>query len=69
MFCAGTDGAQSTNLLLGIMGNRLYWGLESTEGQFDQQQQTNVEQGPPQAVRLLISDTHVELFLNGVLKA
>ena len=29
MFCAGTDGAKATNLLLGNTGNEFYSGLES----------------------------------------
>ena len=67
LFCAGTERAQSTNLVMGNMGNRFYWGTESTEGQLDNQQQINIEQGQPVAVRLSISDKQIELYCNDVL--
>ncbi len=67
LFCAGTESAQSTNLVMGNMGGRLYSGIESTDGLLDHEQQMTIDQGQSVAVRLSISDKQVELFFNDVL--
>jgi thiol-disulfide isomerase/thioredoxin len=67
MFCAGTDTGGATNLIVAAMGNRLYWGLESTEGQFEDQQQTETVQGQAVPVRIIVGESQVELHLNGSL--
>ena len=67
MFCAGTDGAKATNLLLGNTGNEFYSGLESAEGQFLNQVQTAITPGQPISVRLVIGDKFVDFHVNGVL--
>ena len=62
MFCAETDGAKSVNLMLARNGRTLTFGLESTEGQLESQQNTTLPKEPV-PVRLVVTDQQVELFL------
>ena len=41
LFCAGTDRAHSTNLMLQASGNRVIAGLEAGDGQLESQFQSN----------------------------
>jgi peroxiredoxin len=66
MFCAGADGTHAMNLLIGSTGNQFISGLESTEGQFDNQVQIKIRQGDPVSVRLEINESRVELFVNDI---
>jgi len=66
MFCAGTDSADSINLLLGNTGNQFIAGQELTEGQFDNQIQVRTTPGDSVAIRLMIGSNDVELFVNDV---
>jgi thiol-disulfide isomerase/thioredoxin len=66
MFCEGTDPASSTNVLFGTNGNEIMCGKEATEGQFDE---PRIEAMPPDgvvAVRLVIKDDGVDMYLNGL---
>ena len=62
MFCAETDGSKASNLMLARNGRTLTFGLESTEGQMESQQNTVLPEGPV-PVRLVVTDQQVELFL------
>jgi hypothetical protein len=64
LFCAGTDGTHSMNLLLGNTGNQFISGLEEVEGQFENQTQIKTTPGEPVTVRLSIGEKQVELFVN-----
>lgn len=66
LFCAGTDRAQSSNLLLSQMGPRVYVGMESSEGQMENQFQAMVPSGSPITIRLSILEKQVELQVNDV---
>jgi thiol-disulfide isomerase/thioredoxin len=65
MFCAGTDGSRSTNLLLALNGS-IYWGLETDDGQMLQNQRQLMLPGGSVVVRLVIDEKQVELQLNGL---
>jgi peroxiredoxin len=65
LFCAGTDPAKSVSLIVAHWGSRIYYGLESSEGQLQNQFQTNITSGEPLAVVLSIAERHIELQLNG----
>ena len=62
MFCADTDGSKAVNLVLVRSGETLSYGLETAEGQMENQQNANFpkEERP---VRLVVTDQQVELFL------
>ncbi|MES2571129.1 MAG: TlpA disulfide reductase family protein, partial [Verrucomicrobiota bacterium] len=64
LFCAGTDSARCPTLILSHWGNRIYYGLETGEGQLNPQQIacTSTEA----LVRLVIGEKHLELFLNNL---
>jgi len=64
MFCAGTDGAHSTNLVLGNTGNQFITALESGENQFEDQAQIRTKPGEPISVRLKLEEDQVEVFVN-----
>jgi len=67
MFCAGTDPARSTNLLVmpGINGG-ITCGIEAGNDQIDEPRvQVGVPSGDAVAVRLVIQENEVELYLNG----
>ena len=66
MFTSKTDSARGINLLLGSTGNQFLSGLESTQGQFDNQVQIRTNPGDPVNVRLEIGEDQVELFVNDV---
>jgi thiol-disulfide isomerase/thioredoxin len=66
LFCAATDATKSTNLIIANFGDSVYWGMETSEGQMDQQQQSKVVSGEPVIVRLVIREKQVDLHLNGV---
>ncbi|MDB6171141.1 MAG: TlpA family protein disulfide reductase [Chthoniobacteraceae bacterium] len=66
MFCAGMDASKSTNLILSHWGSRVYYGLELADNQMNSQQQVNVSSSVPVAVRLVINEKQVELFLNDI---
>jgi thiol-disulfide isomerase/thioredoxin len=65
LFCAGDDPAQSSNLVLWNMGSQVYYGMESSDGQLASQSSARVLSGHL-AVRLVILEKQVELFLNDV---
>jgi peroxiredoxin len=65
LFCAGTEPGRSMNLIIAPFGNRVYYGLESSEGQLQNQFQSNLSTGEPLAVTLSIAERHIELQLNG----
>ena len=64
MFCLGKDGSHSMNVLLCNSGNQFTAGLETSEGQLDNQFQIKTQPGAPVAVRFEIDDNHVEVFAN-----
>jgi thiol-disulfide isomerase/thioredoxin len=66
MFCAGKDDAHSMNMLLCNSGNQFTSGLETTDGQVDNQFQIRTQQGVPVAIRFKIEDNHVEVFANDI---
>ncbi|HEV3270902.1 MAG TPA: redoxin domain-containing protein [Candidatus Methylacidiphilales bacterium] len=66
MFCSKDDPKHGTNLLLGCTGNQFISGLETTEGQFDNQTQINTTPGQSVSVRIEIGEYEVELFVNDV---
>ena len=67
MFCAGTDSSSpSTNMILSMMGDRFCSGVETSEGQLDNQIQTRVASGTV-AVRIVIKEQLVELYVDDVL--
>src|SRR5204863_4853450 len=66
LFCAGTDPAGSTNVVILHMGERICSGLEGSDGQFDNQIQTKTSSSTV-AVRLAIQDKQVELYLDDVM--
>jgi thiol-disulfide isomerase/thioredoxin len=65
MFCAGTDPSKSTNLLIatGLNGG-IVCGLEATDGQF-QEPRFEARVSGMVAVRLVIRENAVDLYLNG----
>jgi peroxiredoxin len=67
LFCAGTDGTHSMNLLIGRTGNQFISGLEGVEGQFENQSQVAVKPGEAVLVRLMIEENQVELYVNDTL--
>lgn len=66
MFTSKTDSNRGINLLLGSTGNQFISGLESSQGQFDNQVQIKTNPGEPVNVRLEIGEDQVELFANDV---
>ena len=66
LFCAGTDRAQSSNLLLSQMGPRVYLGMESAEGQMENQFQVMIPSGSTVTVRLAILEKHVDVQINDI---
>ena len=65
LFCAGTDGAKSINLVLWNMGGRFFYGMESSEGQLENQFQTMVQSNQVM-VRLVIQEKQVDLYFDNV---
>ncbi len=65
MFCAGTDNSRSTNMILSLMGDRFCSGIETSEGQLDNQIQTRIASSMV-GVRLVIKEQSVELYLDDV---
>ena len=66
LFCAGTDRAQSSNLLLSQMGARIYLGMESSEGQMENQFQAMIPAGSAVTVRLAILEKQIDVQVNDV---
>ena len=64
MFCVGTDPSKSINFAFQHFGDRMTLGLESVEGQLDNQFQMHVT-GNPVTLRLLITEGQIEVFVNG----
>ena len=64
LFCEGTDGTHSVNLLLGNTGNQFVAGLEAAEGQFQTQTQIKTKPNEPVSIRLVIGEKQIELFVN-----
>jgi thiol-disulfide isomerase/thioredoxin len=67
LFCAGTDGAGTTNVILYLSGDTVYSGREITEGQMNEQIRTPVQNNKPLSVRLVVQTKFVEMYLNGLL--
>ena len=68
MFCSKTDTTRGINLLLGSTGNQFIAGIESTQGQFDNQVQIKTNPGEPVNVRFEIGEDQVELYANDVMQ-
>ncbi len=66
LFCAGTDPAKTTNLIISCMGNRVYAGIESSEGQLANQRQVAIPVGGPVVVRLGILEKQIDVYVNDV---
>ncbi len=65
LFCGGVDPATpSTNLIFGHMGSEACFGLEANGGQLDRQFRLNT--GASLAVRVMLTQTTLEVFLNGI---
>lgn len=64
LFCAGTDPAKSTNLVIMQMGNQLMCGIEDGDGQIEEQRQIRGTVGEKVMVRLSVSDKALTLHLN-----
>ena len=67
LFCEGTDPAKSTNLLLYYYANRIQAGLETSQGQWENQTQTIIASGKPAALSLIVDEKQVELRVNDIL--
>jgi peroxiredoxin len=65
LFCSALEAATGTSVIVAMMGNRLYWGLESTDGQIEDQQQMETRPDEAVTLRLVIGENDVELHLNG----
>ena len=66
MFCPGTDNAATPNLILASMGDRFCSGLETNDGQMENQIQTRCA-GTAASVRIVIEERQVQFHLNGAL--
>ncbi len=66
MFCAGADPAKSTNILFASNGNEINCGPEGQEGQFDEPRIQATATSGTVAVRLVIQEKGVEIYLNGI---
>ena len=64
LFCGGTEPAKSTNLLLYYYSNRMQAGIETSEGQWENQTSTVIASGKPLTARLVIDEKQVELRIN-----
>ena len=67
LFCAGTDPGKSQNLILMQSGRAIYLGMESSEGQLENQIQVRVGMGKPVPVRLGIAEKQIEVYIDGCL--
>jgi thiol-disulfide isomerase/thioredoxin len=65
LFSAGTEAGNSTNLVIMNMGNRITAGMEQGDGQFDNENQVGLASGKPARVKLVVSEKHVTLSVNG----
>lgn len=66
LFATGTDGSHAMSILLGNTGNQFVSGLESGDGQFENQGQIKTKPGEAVSVRIKIDDNQVEIFANDV---
>ena len=66
LFCAGTDRTLSSNLLLFQMGPRVYLGMESSEGQMENQFQAMIPSGSAVNFRLTILEKQIDVQVNDV---
>ena len=66
LFCDGSSPAKALSYLLFRSGNEFTTGMESTEGEFSQQNSTYLQNGPA-AVRLAVDEKGVRCYLNNTL--
>jgi thiol-disulfide isomerase/thioredoxin len=64
VFCDGLESTSGTGIMLGMFGEQWTSGLESSEGQMENQVQTRMT-GKSAKVKLAIKEKTVELHLNG----
>lgn len=66
LFCEGTNPARSLNYILMRSNNRISSGVETSEGQFNNQHQTIAQNGPV-PIRLVIDEKSVRFYVNEAL--